>query len=65
MVKEAKFFRKQADKAETAARAASDAEVSQGLLAVAEAYRSQAAVIKKQQKAKPNKKKPKSGKNRK
>lgn len=53
MVKEAKYFRKQADRAEAAARAASDTEVSEGLLAMALGYRHQAALIKKKQKAKP------------
>jgi hypothetical protein len=57
MVKEAKFFRKQADKAEIAARASSDAEVSESLIAMAQAYRSQAALIKKRQKAKSENKK--------
>jgi hypothetical protein len=57
MVKEAKYFRKQADKAEAAARASSDAEVSEGLLAMALGYRNQAALIKKKQKAKPKTKK--------
>lgn len=47
MVKEAKFFRKQADRAETAARAASDEEVSQGLFDMAAGYRLQAALLKK------------------
>jgi hypothetical protein len=50
MVKEAKFFRKQADKAETAARATRDAEAAEELLALALAYRDQAAVIKRTQK---------------
>jgi hypothetical protein len=57
MVKEAKFFRKQADKAEIAARASSDAEASESLIAMAQAYRNQAALIKKKQKAKPKTKK--------
>jgi hypothetical protein len=42
MVKESKFFRKQADKAERMARAVSDAEISQSFLNMAKAYRSQA-----------------------
>jgi hypothetical protein len=46
MVKEVKFFRKQAAKAERIARSASDAEVSQNFLSMAQAYRSQAAVLK-------------------
>jgi hypothetical protein len=57
MVKEAKYFRKQADRAEAAARAASNTEVSEGLLAMALGYRHQAALIKKKQKAKPKAKK--------
>ena len=59
MVKEAKDFRKQADRAETAARASSNAEVSEGLLAMALGYRHQAALIKKRHKEKPKAKKPK------
>jgi hypothetical protein len=51
MVKEAKFFRKQADKAEQMARAASDLEVSQGFLNMAKAYRSQAEVLKAKRKS--------------
>jgi len=50
VVKETKFFRRQADKAETAARASPDAEVSEGLIALALAFRQQAALIKKKQK---------------
>jgi hypothetical protein len=46
MVKETKIFRKQAAKAERLARAASDAEISQSLLDMAKAYRSQADVLK-------------------
>jgi hypothetical protein len=46
MVKETKFFRKQAAKAERMARSVSDAEISQRLLNMAIAYRSQAAVLK-------------------
>ena len=48
MVKESKFFRKQADKAERMARAVSDAEISQSFLnmAKAKAYRSQADTLK-------------------
>jgi hypothetical protein len=57
MVKEAKYFRKQADRAEAAARSASDTEVSEGLLAMALGYRHQAALIKKKQKAMPKAKK--------
>ena len=54
MVKEAKFFRKQADKAERMARSASDAETTQSYLNLANAYRSQADVLK--AKKKPDKK---------
>jgi hypothetical protein len=50
MVKEAKFFRKQADKAERMARSASDIEVSQNLSALARAYRGQAETLKKSKK---------------
>ena len=46
MVKESKFFRKQADKAERMARAVSDAEISQSFLNMAAAYRSQADTLK-------------------
>jgi hypothetical protein len=47
MVKETKFFRKQAVKAERmAARTASDAEISERFLNMARAYRSQADVLK-------------------
>jgi hypothetical protein len=51
MMKEAKFFRKQADKAERMARASSDSEVSQGFLNMAKAYRSQADVLKAKRKS--------------
>ena len=44
MVKEAKFFRKQAAKAERRARSTSDPEISQSFWA--KAYRSQADVLK-------------------
>jgi hypothetical protein len=47
MVKETKFFRKQAEKAERMALAVSDAEVSQNLANLALAYRSQADALKK------------------
>jgi hypothetical protein len=60
MVKETKFFRKQAAKAERMARSVSDAEISQRFLNMAMAYRSQAAVLK----AKNLKAKKKSGKKR-
>jgi hypothetical protein len=42
MVKEIKFFRKQAVKAERMAQAAADPEISQSFLSMARAYRSQA-----------------------
>ena len=48
MVKEAKFFRKQAEKAERMSRALSDTEAAQNLYALAQAYRSQANMLKKQ-----------------
>jgi hypothetical protein len=46
MVKEAKFFRKQAAKAEGMARTVSDAEISERFLSLAKAYRSQADLLK-------------------
>jgi hypothetical protein len=46
MVKEAKFFRKQAAKAECMARTVADAEISERYLNMAKAYRSQADVLK-------------------
>ena len=46
MVKETKFFRKQADKAERMARSATDTEISQSFMNMARAYRSQAEVHK-------------------
>ncbi len=51
MVKEAKFFRKQAAKAERMARSASDAEISQSFLNMAKAYRCQADVLKAKKKS--------------
>jgi hypothetical protein len=57
MVKEAKFFRKQANKAERMARATSDAEVSQSFLNMAKAYRSQADVLKAKKAQKKSRKK--------
>ena len=51
MVKETKFFRKQADKAERMARSATDVEISQRYLNMAQAYRSQAEVLKAKKKA--------------
>jgi hypothetical protein len=69
MIKETRFFRKQADKAERMARATPDEETSQNLSNLAQAYRSQADALKKSKlksklkknKLKKNKKK-KSGK---
>jgi hypothetical protein len=46
MVKQAKFFRKQAEKAERLARSVSDVEVAQDLSKLAKAYRSQVDVLK-------------------
>jgi hypothetical protein len=60
MVKEAKFFRKQAAKAERMALTVSDAEISERYLNMAKAYRSQADVLK----SKKLKAKKKSGKRR-
>jgi hypothetical protein len=51
MVKETKFFRKQADKAERMARSATDVEISQRYRNMARAYRTQADVLKAQKKA--------------
>jgi hypothetical protein len=45
MVKETKFFRRQADRAERMARAVLDIEVSEGFLNMAKAYRSQADAL--------------------
>ena len=59
MVKESKFFRKQAEKAERMARAVSDAEISQSFRNMAKAYRSQADMLKSKKamaKKKPGKK---------
>ena len=70
MVKETKFFRKQAALAERMARSAFDTEISQSFLNMATAYRSQADVLKakklkaKKLKAKKLKAKKKSGKKR-
>ena len=50
MIKETKFFRKQAEKAERMARATSDEEASQSLSNLAQAYRSQADALKKSKK---------------
>ena len=56
MVKETKFFRKQAEKAERMALATSDEEASQSLLNLAQGYRSQADALKKSEKLKKSKK---------
>ncbi len=63
MVKETKFFRKQAAKAERMALATSDEEASQSLSNLAQAYRSQADALKKSKTFKKSKKM--SGKKRK
>jgi hypothetical protein len=52
MIKETKFFRKQAEKAERMARATVDEEASQSLANLAMAYRSQADALKKGKKMK-------------
>jgi hypothetical protein len=52
MIKETKFFRKQAEKAERMARATADEETSQGLFNLAMAYRSQADALKRSKKLK-------------
>jgi hypothetical protein len=54
MVKEFKFFQKQAERAERMARAASDAEISQSFLGMAEAR--QANLLKAMERAKTKKK---------
>jgi len=51
MVKEIKFFRKQAVKAERMARCTSDAEFSERFLNLAKAYRAQADVLKAKKKS--------------
>jgi hypothetical protein len=61
MIKETKFFRKQADQAERMARAISDEETAQNLSNLAQAYRSQADASKKNKK-KPGKKSGSKGK---
>jgi hypothetical protein len=50
MIKETKFFRKQAERAERMARATSDEEASQSLSNLAKAYRSQADALKRSRK---------------
>ena len=52
MVKETKFFRKQAEKAERMALATSDEEASQSLSNLAQAYRSQADALSENKKLK-------------
>ena len=67
MVKETKFFRKQARKADAAAFRALDAEVEADLRALARGFRSQADALKqkkKNQKANPGKPKKKSTRKR-
>jgi hypothetical protein len=56
MVKETKFFRKQADKAERMAQSATDVEISQRYLNMAQAYRSQAEILKAKNKKRAEKK---------
>ena len=56
MVKETKFFRKQADRAERMALAMSDEEASQSLSNLARAYRSQADALKRSREEKSKKK---------
>jgi hypothetical protein len=57
MAKESKFFRKQAERAERMALAASDDDTSRSLSNLANAYRSQADVLKQRNKLKKSKKK--------
>jgi hypothetical protein len=52
MVKETKFFRKQAEKAERMARATSNEEASESLSNLAQAYRVQADALKRSKKTK-------------
>jgi hypothetical protein len=52
MIKEIKFFRKQAEKAERMARATADEEVSKDLTNLAMAYRSQADALRRSKKLK-------------
>jgi hypothetical protein len=51
VVKETKYFRKQAAKAERMARTVSDAEIAERFLNMARAYRSQANVLKAKKKS--------------
>ena len=57
MPNESKFFRKQAERAERMALAASNDETSRSLSNLANAYRSQADVLKQRSKLKKSKKK--------
>ncbi|WP_375414822.1 hypothetical protein [uncultured Bradyrhizobium sp.] len=50
MIKETKYFRKQADKAERLASTIKDGEASQSLLNLASGYRAQAEMLKKKTK---------------
>jgi hypothetical protein len=61
MVKETKFFRKQAEKAERMALATSDADASRSFSSLAQAYRSQADALKKSKRDQPG---TKTGKNK-
>lgn len=56
MVKETKFFRKQADKAERMAQSATDVEISQRYLNMAQTYRNQAEILNARNKKKAGKK---------
>ena len=58
MVKEGKFFRKQAEKAERMALATPDQEASKSLSNLAQAYRSQADALKKSRNLKEGSRKP-------
>jgi hypothetical protein len=51
MVKEIKSLRKQADKAERIAQGVTDVEISQRYMGMAQAYRSQADILKAKRKA--------------
>ena len=53
MVKESKYLRKQAAKAERTAARFGDTEISDEMRVLAKAYRTQADVVKKKEKAKP------------
>ncbi len=56
MIKHAKFFRKQAEKADQATARIGDDEASGSLRALANAYRSQASAIKRRKEKTKNKK---------